>query len=194
MGKEQMNQPTREKILDVVFELVYIHGYNGTSMSMILKECGIPKGSLYHHFKSKKDMVIAVIKERLSPRMDEFYALDIRDDKDGIDTIIESILKVAQKENLLIYGCPLNRLNQEMSPIDKDFENAINIIYKNIKIKIKKVLDFSSIQQSIDKDSLSSYIITTVWGALSLSPSNSSRRQYISSVQHLINYLQSLKN
>ena len=194
MGKEQMNQPTREKILDVVFELVYIHGYNGTSMSMILKECGIPKGSLYHHFKSKKDMVLAVIKERLSPRMDEFYSLDVRDDKDGIDTIIESILKVVQKENLLIYGCPLNRLNQEMSPIDKDFENAINIIYKNIKIKIKKVLDFSSIQQSIDKDSLSSYIITTVWGALSLSPSNSSRKQYLSSVQHLINYLQSLKN
>jgi TetR/AcrR family transcriptional repressor of nem operon len=194
MGKEQMNQPTREKILDVVFELVYIHGYNGTSMSMILKECGIPKGSLYHHFKSKKDMVLAVIKERLSPRMDEFYALDVRDDKDGIDTIIESILKVAQKENLLIYGCPLNRLNQEMSPIDKDFENAINIIYKNIKIKIKKVLNFSSIQQSIDKDSLSSYIITTVWGALSLSPSNSSQEKYLSLVQHLINYLQSLKN
>ncbi len=194
MGKEQMNQPTREKILDVVFELVYIHGYNGTSMSMILKECGIPKGSLYHHFKSKKDMVLAVIKERLSPRMDEFYSLDVRNDKDGIDTVIESILQVAQKENLLIYGCPLNRLNQEMSPIDKDFENAINIIYENIKIKIKKVLNFSSIQQSIDKDSLSSYIITTVWGALSLSPSNSSQEQYLSSVQHLINYLQSLKN
>ena len=194
MGKEQMNQPTREKILDVVFELVYIHGYNGTSMSMILKECGIPKGSLYHHFKSKKDMVLAVIKERLSPRMDEFYSLDVRNDKDGIDTVIESILQVAQKENLLIYGCPLNRLNQEMSPIDKDFENAINIIYENIKIKIKKVLNFSSIQQSIDKDSLSSYIITTVWGALSLSPSNSSRKQYLSSAQHLINYLQSLKN
>ncbi|MEA2099688.1 MAG: TetR/AcrR family transcriptional regulator, partial [Campylobacterota bacterium] len=49
-------QPTREKILDAVFALVYVNGYNGTSMAMILKECGIPKGSLYHYFKSKKEM------------------------------------------------------------------------------------------------------------------------------------------
>lgn len=69
------SQPTREKILDVVYALVYIHGYNGTSMSMILKECGIPKGSLYHFFTSKKEMVLAVLKERISPKMDEFYQL-----------------------------------------------------------------------------------------------------------------------
>jgi TetR/AcrR family transcriptional repressor of nem operon len=47
--------------------LVYTNGYNGTSMSMILEECNIPKGSLYHYFKSKKEMVLAVIKERLAP-------------------------------------------------------------------------------------------------------------------------------
>jgi len=187
-------QSTREKILDVVFKLVYIYGYTGTSMSMILKECNIPKGSLYHHFKSKKDMVLAVIKERLSPRMDEFYELDVRDDKDGIDTVTEVILKVTQKENLLVYGCPLNRLNQEMSHIDKDFEQHINQIYEKIKTKITNALQRSSMQEDIDKSSLASYIITTLWGVLSLSPSNSSKEQYLSSVQHLINYLQSLKN
>lgn len=70
-----MSPSTREKILDAVFKLVYIHGYNGTSMSMIIEATKLPKGSLYHHFKSKKDMVLAVIKEKLYPRMDEFYAL-----------------------------------------------------------------------------------------------------------------------
>jgi TetR/AcrR family transcriptional repressor of nem operon len=187
-------QSTREKILDVVFKLVYIYGYNGTSMSMILKECNIPKGSLYHHFKSKKEMVLAVIKERLAPKMDQFYELDIQDDKDGIETIIEAILKVAQKENLLVYGCPLNRLNQEMSPLDKDFEQEINIIYNNIKIKLTNVLKHTSLKKDTDIDSLSSYIITTVWGALSLNPSYSSKEQYLNSVEHLINYLNSLKN
>ncbi|MCF6340321.1 MAG: TetR/AcrR family transcriptional regulator [Sulfurimonas sp.] len=47
-------QSTRNKILDTVFTLVHIHEYNGTSMSMVLKKCGIPKGSLYHCFESKK--------------------------------------------------------------------------------------------------------------------------------------------
>jgi TetR/AcrR family transcriptional repressor of nem operon len=142
---------------------------------MILKECGIPKGSLYHHFKSKKEMVLAVIQERLSPNMEEFYELDVQEGDDGIEILVNALLKVTQKENLLLYGCPLNRLNQEMSPIDKDFETAINSIYEKIKIQIKDVLEYASLEENIDKDSLASFIITTVWGALSLSPSNSSK-------------------
>jgi len=188
------NQPTREKILDAVFALVYVNGYNGTSMAMILKECGIPKGSLYHHFKSKKEMVLAVVKERLSPRMDEFYKLDIKDDEHGVDTIITSILRVTHKEELVSYGCPLNRLNQEVSPIDSEFEREINIIYERIKSKIKSLLDNSSLKEGVDKDSLSEFIIASVWGNLSLSPKQSSKKRYLESTKHLINYLKSLKN
>lgn len=186
-------QPTREKILDVVFTLVYVNGYNGTSMSMILKKCDIPKGSLYHYFKSKKEMVLAVIKERLSPRMNTFYALEFVDKEHGIDTIINSILKVTQKDELIIYGCPLNRLNQEMSPIDKDFEKELNIIYDRIRNKIVSLLRNSELIDDVDIDSLAEFIIATVWGSLSLSPLQSSKERYLQSVNHLIIYLKSLK-
>ena len=187
------NQPTREKILDAVFKLVYINGYNGTSMAMILKECAIPKGSLYHYFKSKKEMVLAVVKERLSPRMDEFYELEIVDNEHGINTIINSILKVSHKDVLVAYGCPLNRLNQEMSPVDKDFEFEINVIYEKIKNKIKCLLDNSALKQHVNSDSLAEFIIASVWGNLSLSPTQSSKYRYLESSKHLIDYLKSLK-
>ncbi len=187
-------QSTRDKILDAVFALVYVNGYNGTSMSMILKKCDIPKGSLYHYFKSKKEMVLAVIKERLSPRMDEFYALEHIDNEHEINTIINSILKVTLKEELIMYGCPLNRLNQEMSPIDKDFEVEINAIYDKIRDKIINLLKNSNLKDGVDRDSLAEFIIATVWGSLSLSPTQSSKERYLQSVNHLITYLKSLKD
>lgn len=186
-------QPTREKILDAVFKLVYINGYNGTSMAMILKECGIPKGSLYHFFKSKKEMVLAVVKERISPRMDEFYALDEVDGKNGIDTIITAMLRVTKKDILVSYGCPLNRLNQEMSPVDEDFEVEINTIYEKLKKKIVRLLEISSLKDDVDNSSLAEYVIAGVWGALSLSPAQSSKKRYLESINHLINYLKSLQ-
>jgi len=186
-------QPTREKILDAVFKLVYRNGYNGTSMAMILKECSIPKGSLYHHFKSKKEMVLAVVNERINPRMDEFYQLDINESEEGIDTLIVAILKVAKKEILVSYGCPLNRLNQEMSPVDTDFDEAINSIYKRLVFKIDKLLNNSNLKESIDTPSLSEFIIATVWGSISLSPKNSSSSRYQSCINHLVSYLKSLK-
>jgi len=187
-------QPTREKILDAVFKLVYINGYNGTSMAMILKECGIPKGSLYHFFKSKKEMVLAVVSERISPRMDEFYALDEVVGERGIDTIITAMLRVTKKDVLVSYGCPLNRLNQEMSPVDTDFEVAINAIYEKLKAKIVILLENSKLQEGIDSSSLAEFIIAGVWGALSLSPEQSSKKRYLASINHLIIYLKSLKN
>ena len=188
-----MSKPTREKILDAVFKLVYINGYNGTSMAMILKECGIPKGSLYHFFKSKKEMVLAVVRERIDPRMDEFYALDEVEGENGIDTIITAMLRVTKKDVLVSYGCPLNRLNQEMSPVDADFDLAINIIYEKLKTKILRLLNNSSLIDGVDSSSLSEYIIAGVWGALSLSPKQSSKKRYLESVNHLIHYLKSLK-
>jgi len=66
-------QPTREKLLDITFEEVYIHGYTATSVDTILKKAGIPKGSMYHHFKGKKELVLAMVKERLFPKMELFF-------------------------------------------------------------------------------------------------------------------------
>lgn len=42
---------TREKLLDITFEEVYIHGYAATSVDAILKTAKSTKGSMYHHFK-----------------------------------------------------------------------------------------------------------------------------------------------
>jgi TetR/AcrR family transcriptional repressor of nem operon len=182
---------TREDILDTVFQLVYINGYHGTSLSMILKECGIPKGSLYHYFKSKKELVLSVVEERLAPRMDKFYDFSETGD-DCIDVLINAIIKVSQNEQLVIYGCPLNRLNQEMSPVDKDFEAAIAKIYNHIKGKIVSVLRGCDLKKDINLSELSEFIIASVWGALSLSPAQSTKERYLRTVSHLVDYLKSL--
>jgi len=187
-------QSTREEILDAIFMLVYTNGYNGTSMSMILKECNIPKGSLYHYFKSKKEMVLAVIKERLAPRMDEFYSFSNDENKHSIDILIDTIIKISQNEQLVKYGCPLNRLNQEMSFMDKDFDVAISQIYNHIKEKIVFLLYKSNLNKDINIEELSEFVIASVWGALSLSPTQSSKKRYLDTVSYLINYLRSLKN
>jgi len=160
-------------------------------MSMILKKCEIPKGSLYHYFKSKKEMVLAVIEERLTPRMDAFYDFTNDENEHPIDVLIEAIKKVATKEQLILYGCPLNRLNQEMSPIDKDFETAITPIYEHVKSKIIILLNDANLQ--IDTNILAEFVIATVWGALSLSPQQSSKERYLDTVTPLINYLSAQK-
>ena len=55
-GKER-----RKEILDVSERLFCLNGYDNTSTNDILAEIGIARGTLYYHFKSKEDILDALI-------------------------------------------------------------------------------------------------------------------------------------
>ncbi|GAB6928274.1 TetR/AcrR family transcriptional regulator [Paenibacillus sp. JCM 10914] len=58
----------RNEILDAADELFGLKGFDGTSTNNILEKVGIARGTLYHHFKSKEDIMDALI-ERYSDRL-----------------------------------------------------------------------------------------------------------------------------
>jgi AcrR family transcriptional regulator len=51
---------TREKILDVALDLFTDQGFDGTSMREIAGRLGITKPSIYYHFSSKEDILLAL--------------------------------------------------------------------------------------------------------------------------------------
>lgn len=51
----------RTEILDVAERLFCTNGYDNTSTNDILSEIGIARGTLYYHFKSKEDILDAMI-------------------------------------------------------------------------------------------------------------------------------------
>ena len=58
----------RNEILDVAERLFATKGFDNTSTNDILNEIGIARGTLYYHFKSKEDILDAMI-ERISNRL-----------------------------------------------------------------------------------------------------------------------------
>lgn len=58
----------KNEILDAADELFGKKGFDGTSTNDILERVGIARGTLYHHFKSKEEIMDALI-ERYSERL-----------------------------------------------------------------------------------------------------------------------------
>jgi len=56
----QASGSTREKILDVALDLFTDQGFDGTSMREIAGRLGITKPSIYYHFASKEDILLAL--------------------------------------------------------------------------------------------------------------------------------------
>ncbi len=58
----------KNEILDVAEKLFGVKGYDSTSTNDILNEIGIARGTLYYHFKSKEEILNALI-ERITERL-----------------------------------------------------------------------------------------------------------------------------
>ena len=62
--RKDKSQAMREKILNTATQLFIQKGSEKTSMQDIAQTAGISKGAIYHHFKSKDEIVFAVIRSR----------------------------------------------------------------------------------------------------------------------------------
>lgn len=61
MARNKHPEETVNLILDVAFQLFMEKGYENTSIQDIISHLGgLSKGAIYHHFKSKEDILVAV--------------------------------------------------------------------------------------------------------------------------------------
>jgi len=54
---------SKEKILQTASRLFQLKGYHATGINQIIKETGLPKGSIYHHFPNgKEELALEAVK------------------------------------------------------------------------------------------------------------------------------------
>jgi AcrR family transcriptional regulator len=66
MAREDRSRTdTRERIIQVAFELFSEQGYDKTSLREIAERLGVTKAALYYHFKTKEDIVRSHVQDYL---------------------------------------------------------------------------------------------------------------------------------
>lgn len=58
--------PARTRILDAAEQLFAERGFDGAATSLIATTAGVPKGLVFYYFPTKKDLLSALVGERLS--------------------------------------------------------------------------------------------------------------------------------
>jgi len=104
----------RQKIVDAADHLFYSRGYNQTSFSDIADETGIPRGNFYYYFKTKEDILAAVVDARLM----EFKSMLIECENNACEPL-QRLHALAQfplqrEQQVLQYGCPIGSLSSEL--------------------------------------------------------------------------------
>jgi AcrR family transcriptional regulator len=92
MARNKYPEVTLEKILDVSKRLFLEKGYDETTIQDIVDELGgLTKGAIYHHFKSKEE-IIQALGDRMFFNNNPFEAVKGRNDLNGLQKIREMLV------------------------------------------------------------------------------------------------------
>ena len=107
-------QISRERIIEAANRLIYIKGYNPTSFADVANEVGITKGNLHYHFKTKEELLEAIIASRMEMISQNLAAWDEQYPavKDRLKRFTRMLLN--EQQDVVRYGCPMGSLNVEL--------------------------------------------------------------------------------
>lgn len=188
-------QDVRTRLIDATFHEVFSKGYAGASLSNILNRAEVKKGAMYHYFPSKKEMVLAMIEEKIEKRIENKWKEILDTDEDIIDSLIE-ILQDINNWNLTD-GCPLGNLLQESLDYDEDFAKTLTTILDNWKELFTNILqnakDKNQIGENVEVQQCATFLIASIEGALLLTKKYDHNNDFASCMNQLTLYLNSLK-
>jgi len=118
-----------DKIMETADRLFYEQGYNLTGINQIIEEAGISKPSLYNHFSSKSELLLAYldrIYDRWFDGLEEF-SKDITDPFDRLIAIFDYRIGRQIKSNY--GGCHWNKISAEMP------KDEIDVLERTAKFK-----------------------------------------------------------
>ncbi len=112
MARNKYPEVTVEKILDVAQRLFLEKGYDNTTIQDIVDHLGgLSKGAVYHHFKSKEEIMDAV-GDRMFSANNPFEKVRNRSDLNGLEKLREAIRLNHSDEartDMTIQSIPLTR-------------------------------------------------------------------------------------
>lgn len=114
---------SRERILDAAFELFFAGTFHNVGVTEICKVAGVNKGTLYHFFLSKTDVLLAVL-ERYTEKVAADYETVANGDA-APAAKLAGFFKLAQwnssrynLENGFCPGCFIGNISTELSAAD----------------------------------------------------------------------------
>lgn len=120
MAMASRGDNNRQRIVAAADELFYVKGFNHTSFSDIADAAGVARGNFYYYFKSKDDILEAVIARRAENIRHMLAEWDAEhpDPRDRLHRYVAILTN--EQHHIERYGCPMGTLCSELSKLEHE--------------------------------------------------------------------------
>ncbi len=157
----------RQRIIAAADELFYQKGYENTSFSDIADAVGISRGNFYYHFKSKNEILTAVIDARITGigLMLEEWNKKFIDPRKRLYYYIDMPLR--DQENILLHGCPVGGLCTELAKTNRAMLDDANKMFTVFRDWLVTQLNLLGVNKNVKK--IAMHFIARVQGVVTVS-------------------------
>jgi AcrR family transcriptional regulator len=121
----------RSRVLDAALDLFARHGVSGTSLQMIADAVGIPKAAIYHQFRTKDNIVLAVTERelfRLAPALDAAEAH--ADELAARDELLVRMIEMAVRDRRLVRTLQFDPVVVRLLAEHEPFQRFMDRLYR----------------------------------------------------------------
>jgi len=179
---------TREHIVDAADDLFYRQGFEHTSFSDIADAVQISRGNFYYYFKTKDEILDAVINERLANtrKMLERWEVEGETPEDRIRSFI--FILIANRADIKRYGCPVGTLCSELAKLNHASQGEANKLFTLFRTWLRR--QFALLGRE-DADELAMHILARSQGVATLASAFRDERFIKQEVEQMCDWLKS---
>jgi AcrR family transcriptional regulator len=157
---------TRDQIVEAADRLFYSQGYEHTSFADIAGAVKISRGNFYYHFKTKDEILEAVISLRLAStrKMLELWESEGSDPAGRIRCFINIL--IANRTKIMAHGCPVGTLTAELAKLDHAAQAQANELFVLFRDWLSR--QFIALGRESDADTLAMHLLARSQGVATL--------------------------
>jgi TetR/AcrR family transcriptional regulator, transcriptional repressor for nem operon len=168
----------RERLVDSTRELLWERGYVGTSPKAIQQRSGAGQGSMYHHFRGKRDLALAAIEQNAADLRARAEA-----DFSGPGTVAERVAAYLRREREALRGCPVGRLTQDPDVMgDPDLRRPVEETFGWLRARLAGLLEqgraHGELAASLDPQTVATALVAVLQGGYVLARASGSADTY----------------
>jgi len=181
------DKTTRDHIVEAADRLFYQQGYEHTSFSHIADAVHISRGNFYYHFKTKDEILDAVICLRLADRrvMLEKWEIDGKGPADRIRSFIHIL--IANRDKIKRYGCPVGTLSTELAKLNHASQDEAHKLFTLFRTWLAR--QFTLLGREADADELAMHLLARSQGVATLAHAFSDEKFIEQEVRQMCDWL-----
>ncbi|MBZ5715711.1 TetR/AcrR family transcriptional regulator [Nannocystis pusilla] len=159
------DKSTRAQIVEAADQLFYRKGYEHTSFSDIADTVQISRGNFYYHFRTKDEILSAVIQARLAKTRGMLgrWESDGETPADRIRSFIHIL--IVNRADIKRYGCPVGSLSTELAKQNHASQAEANELFTLFRVWLSRQFELIG---CADADALAMHVLARSQGIATL--------------------------